>query len=151
MYCTHCGAHNPPGSTRCGTCGRPVAPPPGRGTPGGRRCPMCMAVNAPDAVFCAACGARVLPLDETAEAEVLDNLRPTPAQAGLSPAGQLALNLERQRELMATGEDRPVDPNLQRTLTPAPAPSPRPRREDSPPAAGSLSWLDALRSEMGPP
>src|SRR4051812_27761444 len=99
MYCTHCGEFNPSGSTRCAQCGQALAPAPGPGAPGGRRCPMCGQTNAADATFCAACGARVVTLD-TLDEDDLDILRPAAApQPGLTPEAQMALNYERQREL----------------------------------------------------
>ncbi|HMA33757.1 MAG TPA: zinc ribbon domain-containing protein, partial [Chloroflexia bacterium] len=154
MYCTHCGEHNPRGSTQCGQCGTALAPPPGRGTPNGRRCPMCMAVNTPEASFCAACGARVVPLEDLDEAE-LDFLRPPePPAPKLSPEAEMALALERQRELFATGEDKPVDPAVARTLA-TPGASPRPRglfgRESTGGDESGLNWLDALRGDTAGP
>ena len=114
MYCAHCGEWNTSGSQTCSQCGHALAPAPGRGTPGGRACPMCMTINAPQADFCTACGARVVLQSGLDEAD-LDILRlPTEPAAPLSAAAQIALNLERQREVLAGGNDTPPDPTLQR-------------------------------------
>ncbi|HUS17626.1 MAG TPA: hypothetical protein VM536_21735 [Chloroflexia bacterium] len=146
MYCAHCGEPNPAGGT-CGKCGSLVSPAPGKGTPNGRRCPMCMAVNASDALFCASCGARVVLMDDE-DAAGLDFLQAPQVEQplSLSPEAQMALNMERQRELFASGEDKPIDDDLQRVVANPPSTT-RPvsvfgSRGGS---DGGLGWLDSLR------
>src|SRR5690349_18224814 len=153
MYCARCGESNPAGSAYCAKCGSPVGPAPGKGTPNGRRCPMCGVVNRADALYCANCGARVVPVDELSDSD-LDFLREAQAPAPkLGLDAQIALNNERQRELFATGEDKPLDPNLERMVAPPPLES-RPRSLFGGRLGGSgggggvdLNWLDSLRSD----
>ncbi|MDQ2808103.1 MAG: zinc ribbon domain-containing protein [Chloroflexota bacterium] len=150
MYCAHCGEWNTSGSQTCSQCGQALAVAPGKGTPGGRSCPMCMTVNAPEAAFCTACGARVVLQSGLDEAD-LDILRPPPEPAvPLSAAAQIALNLERQREVLAGNEDGPPDAARRRLAGDPPEQRSRALFGGSAPAAGNMSWLDSLRDDSPP-
>ena len=150
MYCAHCGEWNTTGSQTCRQCGQALAAAPGKGTPGGRNCPMCMTVNAPTADFCTACGARVILQSGVDEAQ-LDILRP-PAEpaAPLSAAAQIALNLERQREVLAGSDEGPPDPTHRRLAGDPPEQRSRSLFGGSTPAGGNMSWLDSLRDDSPP-
>ncbi len=150
MYCAHCGEWNSAGSRTCIHCGQPLAAAPGKDTPGGRKCPMCGTVNTPAADFCTACGARVVLMSGIDEAG-LDILRPAEEPAvPLSAAAQIALNMERQRQVLAGGDDGLPDPTLQRLAGDPPEQRSRSLFGGSTPAAGNLSWLDSLRDDSPP-